>query len=185
LWIWEPYIAARGLTVLAGPWCVGKTFLALAMAARVSMDRSVLLLTDGADWGCTAFLAVTGLPRKTGPAQAQRQGMQTFAGPAQSFVITDEGALEWAGVTDITGDELVAPVMVDVEERGSRAEAKEFLLKALANGRQLATDMEEARKAHDIADRTLKRARQDLNIQVYRDGKAWYWELPTVVKPNR
>ena len=106
-------------------------------------------------------------------------------GPAQSFVITDEGALEWAGVTDITGDELVAPVMVDVEERGSRAEAKEFLLKALANGRQLATDMEEARKAHDIADRTLKRARQDLNIQVYRDGKAWYWELPTVVKPNR
>ena len=106
-------------------------------------------------------------------------------GPAQSFVITDEGALEWAGVTDITGDELVAPVMVDVEERGSRAEAKEFLLKALANGRQLATDMEEARKAHDIADRTLKRARQDLNIQVYRDGRAWYWELPTVVKPNR
>ena len=106
-------------------------------------------------------------------------------GPAQSFVITDEGALEWAGVTDITGDELVAPVMVDVEERGSRAEAKEFLLKALANGRQLATDMEEARKAHDIADRTLKRARQDLNIQVYRDGKAWYWELPTAVKPNR
>lgn len=106
-------------------------------------------------------------------------------GPAQSFVITDEGALEWAGVTDITGDELVAPVMVDVEERGSRAEAKEFLLKALANGRQPATDMEEARKAHDIADRTLKRARQDLNIQVYRDGKAWYWELPTVVKPNR
>lgn len=106
-------------------------------------------------------------------------------GPAQSFVITDEGALEWAGVTDITGDELVAPVMVDVEERGSRAEAKEFLLKALANGRQPATDMEEARKAHDIADRTLKRARQDLNIQVYRDGKAWYWELPTAVKPNR
>ena len=106
-------------------------------------------------------------------------------GPAQSFVITDEGALEWAGVTDITGDELVAPVMVDVEERGSRAEAKEFLLKALANGRLPATDMEEARKAHDIADRTLKRARQDLNIQVYRDGKAWYWELPTAVKPNR
>ena len=23
LWIWEPYIAARGLTVLEGPWCVG------------------------------------------------------------------------------------------------------------------------------------------------------------------
>jgi hypothetical protein len=106
-------------------------------------------------------------------------------GPAQAFCITDEGKLEWAGVSEVTGDELVAPVMVDVEERGSRAEAKEFLLKALANGRQLATDMEEARKAHDIADRTLKRARQDLNIQVYRDGKAWYWELPTVVKPNR
>ncbi len=52
MWIWEPYIPAQGLTVLEGPWSVGKTFLALAMAARVSMERSVLLLTDKADWGC-------------------------------------------------------------------------------------------------------------------------------------
>lgn len=52
MWIWEPYIPAQGLTVLEGPWSVGKTFLALAMAARVSTERSVLLLTDKADWGC-------------------------------------------------------------------------------------------------------------------------------------
>jgi len=52
LWIWEPYIPAQGLTVLEGPWSVGKTWVALAMAARVSMERSVLLLTDKADWGC-------------------------------------------------------------------------------------------------------------------------------------
>ena len=110
MWIWEPYIAARGLTVLAGPWCVGKTFLALAMAARVSMDRSVLLLTDGADWGCTAFLAVTALPRKTGPAQSvlslrcdgerrvmtHRRSSMGPTGPAQAFVIADGGRMEWA-----------------------------------------------------------------------------------------
>jgi hypothetical protein len=52
LWVWEPYIPARGLTVLAGPPGVGKTWLALAMAARVSMEKNVLLLTDKADWGC-------------------------------------------------------------------------------------------------------------------------------------
>ena len=103
-------------------------------------------------------------------------------GPAQSFVITDEGKLEWAGVSEVTGDELVAPVVVDAEERGSRAEAKEFLLKNLADGRQLATAMEDARRAHDIADRTLKRARKDLNVQVYREGRVWYWELPTYHK---
>lgn len=103
-------------------------------------------------------------------------------GPAQAFCITDEGRLEWAGVSEVTGDELVAPVVVDVEERGSRAEAKEFLLQALANGRQLANDMEEARKAHDIADRTLKRARKELNVQVYRESRAWYWELPSPTK---
>lgn len=101
-------------------------------------------------------------------------------GPSQSFVITDDGKLEWAGVIDITGDDLVAPVVV--EERGSRAEAKEFLQTMLADGRQLATDMEEARQAHDIADRTLRRARKELNVQVYRDGNAWYWELPTPIK---
>lgn len=43
-------------------------------------------------------------------------------------------------------------------------------------------DMEEARQAHDIADRTLRRARKELNVQVYRDGNAWYWELPTPIK---
>lgn len=187
MWIWEPYIAARGLTVLEGPWCVGKTFLALAMAARVSMERSVLLLTDKADWGCivrprldamaanvnnvygidtspdamrpgewlngklgalirekqagivivdtvelfaktlatraalermgelaaecdTAFLAVTALPRKTGPAQSilslrcdgerrvmtHRRSSMGPTGPAQAFKIADGGRMEWA-----------------------------------------------------------------------------------------
>jgi len=49
LWLWEPYIPAQGLTVLAGPWSVGKTFLALAMAAAFSHDRAVVLLTDEGD----------------------------------------------------------------------------------------------------------------------------------------
>jgi hypothetical protein len=187
LWIWEPYIPAQGLTVLAGPWSVGKTFLALAMAARVSMEKNVLLLTDKADWGCivrprldamaanvnnvygidtspdamrpgewlsgklgalirekqagivivdtvelfantlatraalermgelaaecdTAFLAVTGLPRKTGPAQSvlslrcdgerrvmtHRRSSMGPTGPAQAFNIADDGRMEWA-----------------------------------------------------------------------------------------
>jgi DNA polymerase III delta prime subunit len=187
LWIWEPYIPARGLTVLAGPPGVGKTWLALAMAARVSMEKNVLLLTDKADWGCivrprldamaanvnnvygidtspdamrpgewlsgklgalirekqagivivdtvelfantlatraalermgelaaecdTAFLAVTGLPRKTGPAQSvlslrcdgerrvmtHRRSSMGPTGPAQAFNIADDGRMEWA-----------------------------------------------------------------------------------------
>ena len=183
LWIWEPYIPAQGLTVLEGPWCVGKTWVALAMAARVSMERSVLLLTDKADWGCivrprldamtanvrniwcvdtsavepiawrslgalirekqagivivdtvelfaktlatraalermgelaaecdTAFLAVTALPRKTGPAQSilslrcdgerrvmtHRRSSVGPTGPAQAFTIADGGRMEWA-----------------------------------------------------------------------------------------
>jgi DNA polymerase III delta prime subunit len=187
LWIWEPYIPARGLTVLAGPPGVGKTWLALAMAARVSMEKNVLLLTDKADWGCivrprldamaanvnnvygidtspdamrpgewlsgklgalirekqagivivdtvelfantlatraalermgelaaecdTAFLAVTALPRKTGPAQSilslrcdgerrvmtHRRSSMGPTGPAQAFNIADGGRMEWA-----------------------------------------------------------------------------------------
>ena len=59
---------------------------------------------------------------------------------------------------------------------------RQFLQTMLANGRQLATDMEEARQAHDISEATLRRARKDLAIQVYRDGNAWYWELPTPIK---
>jgi len=49
---WETYIPAGGLTILAGPPGVGKTFLALAMAVAVSHDRAVILLTNEADLGC-------------------------------------------------------------------------------------------------------------------------------------
>lgn len=47
--MWETYIPAGGLTILAGPSGVGKTYLALAMAAAFSHDRTVILLTDEAD----------------------------------------------------------------------------------------------------------------------------------------
>lgn len=70
MWIWEPYIAARGLTVLA----------------------------------------VTALPRKTGPAQSilslrcdgerrvmtHRRSSMGPTGPAQAFNIADGGRMEWA-----------------------------------------------------------------------------------------
>jgi len=105
------------------------------------------------------------------------------SGASISFAITPEGALEWVGASHLTAAQVLAPDAVDTEEKGARAEAKEFLKEALANGPRAAREMEEeCEQALGIEDAqkssTLKRAKTELNIRSYRIGAAWYWELP-------
>jgi len=106
-------------------------------------------------------------------------------GPSQAFAITDEGKFEWAGETETTAAELAAPEFVDLEEKGARAEAKEWLKAALAGGARPAREMEDEATAMSIATATLKRARKELNIQASRKGNAWYWELPKTKTDHR
>ena len=97
-------------------------------------------------------------------------------GPSQSFAITDAGAWEWCGISELSAAELVAPEVV--EQSGARADAKKFLREALAQGPRSAVDMEDEADANGIAPATLKRARKELNIRAFKLGRAWYWELP-------
>lgn len=97
-------------------------------------------------------------------------------GPGQSFAITDDGALEWCGISEVSAAELVAPEVI--EQSGARADAKKFLRGALAQGPRSAVDMEDEADANGIAPATLKRARKELNIRAFKLAKAWYWELP-------
>ena len=97
-------------------------------------------------------------------------------GPSQSFAITDAGAWEWCGISELSAAELVAPEVV--EQSGARADAKKFLRETLAQGPRPAADMEDEADANGIAPATLKRARKELNIRAFKLAKAWYWELP-------
>ena len=80
---------------------------------------------------------------------------------------------------DITADEALAAAG-DHYEAGQTA--KDFLLKRLAAGPVLATDIFEDAKANDIAVRTLKRAKKKMQIESVRqtpgDNKSpWLWSL--------
>ncbi len=79
----------------------------------------------------------------------------------------------------MTADEAVAPM--DAEERSAIGEAKAFLQDALRDGRQPAKKLFRDAKAIGISEKTLRRAKADLNINSFKDGLngGWVWELPS------
>jgi hypothetical protein len=60
----------------------------------------------------------------------------------------------------------------------ARREAREFLLNRLEAGRMNADDILEEAKHNGISQKTLKRAKKDLNIRSVRGQDNWFWELP-------
>jgi len=61
---------------------------------------------------------------------------------------------------------------------GAKDAAKRFLKATLGAGPALKDEIEEAAEAEKIADRTLRRAKEELKVYAFaRDGQ-WYWTLP-------
>ncbi len=75
----------------------------------------------------------------------------------------------------------------DHEERSTLVEAQDFLGVVLAVGRVSAREVQEEARTAGISERTLKRAKQALGVDVEREGEAgkrgggtWYWSLPGI-----
>ncbi len=68
------------------------------------------------------------------------------------------------------------------EEQSALDEAEEFLRAELASGPKRAKDMQGAARSLSIAERTLKRARQKVGVEVAKDGfqGPWKWYLNPV-----
>lgn len=94
-------------------------------------------------------------------------------------------ALAWeAQPVTISADDALAPPRhkpgPDADERNA---AVDWLRQALADGPQLARDLEEeASEAHSISKATLRRAKDALNVDAYRPQNPgpWWWQLPSV-----
>ena len=94
-----------------------------------------------------------------------------------------DGSLNWLGISDITAEELRVPQKVEAE--GSTIEAAvTFLKDFLENGSQPASVTFKAAKQEGVSDRTLKRAKAQLEIKSQRasagnEGEGqWLWSLP-------
>ena len=79
----------------------------------------------------------------------------------------------------VSADELLQQITPAAEEaKGARDEACEFLRTFLKDGPVSAQDLETARKAHQIAPATLKRARKALGVQAKKVGEGWHVQMP-------
>lgn len=79
-----------------------------------------------------------------------------------------------------TADEALAAQSGDSEERGEKAEAREFLRTALADGPLPAREVKSQARDAGISETTLNRAKRDLGIKPEKSGfgGGWYWRIP-------
>jgi hypothetical protein len=88
------------------------------------------------------------------------------------------GRLILDGPSDRTVQDILS-IQAGGSDRGEKTRAEDYLRKALANGPQLAKDVEEeAREAFGITKRTLDRARQAMKIATAKRGSRWWISLP-------
>jgi hypothetical protein len=88
--------------------------------------------------------------------------------------------VDWTGPVDLTADELV--LRPRIPHGAGLDEAKRFLQESLRTGPSAVADLQ--RRAHEagISDGTLRRAKDQLNVQSASEGfgaqHQWYWSLP-------
>jgi AAA domain-containing protein len=153
-------------------------------------DASSLITASGAFKDVARFIFAFA----TDPAD----GTQVITQTKNSLGISDLPSLAYriieAVVPTVKGDARVGQFVLDGEadrtvrdilaagngeEQDEKTRAEDYLRKALANGpRRTAEVEEESRQAHQIAKRTLERARKSLRIPAAKHGTTWWISLP-------
>lgn len=103
-------------------------------------------------------------------------------GPAIGYTLED-GCFYWTGESDLTKERILAAA-TDEEERGTIADAVDFLRAALATGARDSQGIKDEARQGGISDATLRRAKGRLKVRVRKVGapgshsQKWVWELP-------
>ena len=93
------------------------------------------------------------------------------------------GRVEWSGPISLSADDLVRPP-VAARSTPAQDKAEAFLLEALLEGPRLARELYQAAEEAGISEKTLKRTKAKMNVEVERRGGpggsgAWYWLPPS------
>jgi 5S rRNA maturation endonuclease (ribonuclease M5) len=103
-------------------------------------------------------------------------------GEAIGYTIED-GKFFWTGTSDLTAGRILT-LSSDEEERGTIAEAVDFLRTALMDGGRDNKAIKEEAKQAGISEVTLRRAKERLKVKAKKVGapgshyQRWVWELP-------
>jgi putative DNA primase/helicase len=111
-------------------------------------------------------------------------------GEAIGYTLED-GGFFWTGASDLTAGRILSAAG-DEEERGSMAEAVDFLRVALSDGGRDAKAIEAEAKHAGVNPATLRRAKSRLGVRSHKVGmpgahyQKWVWELPAAegVQPS-
>lgn len=94
-------------------------------------------------------------------------------GKSVAFRLDKETGFQWIGEYDISADDLLSG---DARGKKSRI-AKEFLLDILADGGMAQKKIEEEASKQGIKKKTLRNAKQELEIDSVKRGNQWFWIL--------
>lgn len=94
-------------------------------------------------------------------------------GKSVAFRLDKETGFQWIGQYDISADDLLSG-----DARGQKSRiAKEFLLDILADGGMAQKKIEEEASKQGIKKKTLRNAKQELEIDSVKRGNQWFWIL--------
>jgi len=107
--------------------------------------------------------------------RAIAQGKNNLApeGKTIGFELDPQAGFRWAGVLEMTIDELLSGVMPERDTTYDKA--VDFLKTELADGDVAAAILFEKAEEQGIGERTLKKAKQALDIGSFRKENRWYW----------
>lgn len=90
-----------------------------------------------------------------------------------AFRLSEENGFEWIGEYDVTADDLLSGTA-----KGAKKQAAiEFLENTLADGQMAQTELMELAKQKGISEKTLRNAKDALQIKSKRSNNQWYWSL--------
>lgn len=92
---------------------------------------------------------------------------------AVAFRLSEENGFEWIGEYDVTADDLLSGTA-----KGSKKQATmDFLEKLIADGQMAQTEIMELAEKKGITEKTLRNAKEALNVKSKRLNNQWYWSL--------
>lgn len=90
-----------------------------------------------------------------------------------AFRLGETNGFEWIGEYDITADDLLSG-----KAKGTKKKAAiDFLENALANGQKSQTEIMRLAEEQSISEKTLRNAKEALDVNSKKIGSQWYWEL--------
>lgn len=94
-------------------------------------------------------------------------------GKSVAFRLDKETGFQWIGEYDISADDLLSG-----DARGQKSRiAKKFLLDILSDGGMAQKKIEEEASKQGIKKKTLRNAKQELEIDSVKRGNQWFWIL--------